>query len=549
MISPFDTNLLTHSLDLTSGQRTLVISLACTIIFAVPALILYIIFKCKAIKNAPPAVQETSQEVNKVSQGVFPKAKQEPSPPPSPALSSSEDVKATEQLLNQFQEELKNIEKKMRDGTFSLYEQAILEESGIVNLLKEFCREEQTAKKAEIKQRLLALTYERQKPHRHTIVKPKVLEEEVLKSLGFHISDSSTYHNKELIWDLALNRAQEKFKSDNTKVEEVKKVLIKLSLHVRLEQLGITDATVVQNIETLLVFGNHIISLSWAKEGDKELQFPDHFPKKDCPKTVQDLKAAFLSQKRRIAKQKLIQCIQDQIKAELNLDKEAFKKFLKSTSLKQSILNAWHDPDFGKSLLPKMDFYNEFGTHLALEFMQGSEDPNEALTEGVCWALVHRIMGQSQQKPNEDEASLTIGITPGDRVVQARYKQTKEHWKYSPKEFDKDREKELLCSKEKSEWIHGIDSFKDELQPSKGWMLLGLYFEDSTAHAIGLRVDHTRNKLWLWDPNIGFFKFEAHETSFGENKKRLLSCLSSLISTFYSDTTWMRIQQKILKAT
>ncbi len=211
--------------------------------------------------------------------------------------------------------------------------------------------------------------------------------------------------------------------------------------------------------------------------------------------------------------------------------------------------------DGTKSKLPKVfDWYYKWIDNIEKPFSQGFEDKNEALGQGVCFAMSLRLIAYENTHPDatDEEIANHIQIKPQDRFFQALYSATK-HSKLDDRilshvglknlrvvdQFPKknkdflDRKKLLQhlsqTVKDSTKWkeINGVCSIGisgGKVKESKGAKKI----TNGWGHAIHTRIDTDRGIYRLFDPNFGLLFFHDED--------QLVECLQELITSAYPDT-------------
>lgn len=231
--------------------------------------------------------------------------------------------------------------------------------------------------------------------------------------------------------------------------------------------------------------------------------------------------------------------------------------------------------DFDKN--PRnFQFYNKWGSQFLLELIQGNEDKNEALGNGVCCAINSRwIQKELENKKNKIDADFIRihqldAILPEDRVAQCLYesslelpkiylgnisvpsdelkryneiifpKQFRDRFNFAPlTELPKTiapndfKEKNDYSTTEKQQHHHiWKDLFQkqlDTLPPNQKIVDLGLSFEGG-GHAIYIRYDLENGIFRIGDPNYGLI--EIKEGSIEEKKNNFIECLADLMMEY-----------------
>jgi hypothetical protein len=197
------------------------------------------------------------------------------------------------------------------------------------------------------------------------------------------------------------------------------------------------------------------------------------------------------------------------------------------------------------------------------ELIQGAEDEQEILGEGVCLAYSHRLNRQFLDNP---ESSLIEAkadqILSSDRKNQAAYKialdkenlemtDIRRHSIAGPK--DVHTRPLFACPTDQLE--KELKSNLQQLQDSNGACVLGV-----AGHAMFMRLDTKRGVFMLADPNIGLqvFRIPRKKGQTAEEAirdpqriqaavKRVANCISELIACSYPDTQYIIAQQLVKK--
>jgi len=98
------------------------------------------------------------------------------------------------------------------------------------------------------------------------------------------------------------------------------------------------------------------------------------------------------------------------------------------------------------------------------------------------------------------------------------------------------------------DFINSLQSptIKEKMKQSHGWVHLSLNIKDD-SHSVLMRIDPVRENAWFFDPNIGFFCFEAPEKSFDQSVKESLDCFNTLCSLKYSSLHNISVNQRLPK--
>jgi hypothetical protein len=204
--------------------------------------------------------------------------------------------------------------------------------------------------------------------------------------------------------------------------------------------------------------------------------------------------------------------------------------------------------------LQEIQFYQRWGKHIRVQMVQGLEDANQILGEGICWGLCQRICLEGADYPHisPEEFAKKITITQKDRFLQSIHSYgTRSNIPESfllPEQvlqregIDSDSTIfELNWDKEQNVLKGWLESNFEQLGESFGWFRLSLKMEtalqQSLGHVICIRFDTLNHCYWLVDPNIGFLTFEGANLPPRTAQENALSFFKELIQYYYSSTT------------
>ncbi|MBA3603635.1 MAG: hypothetical protein H0W50_08340 [Parachlamydiaceae bacterium] len=186
--------------------------------------------------------------------------------------------------------------------------------------------------------------------------------------------------------------------------------------------------------------------------------------------------------------------------------------------------------------------FTKWGEYFKAELMQGFEDNNEVLGDGVCTGFSQRISFEAQQNPEITPEKLSEGIKiiSRDRFYQGTYGT---NWdRFSDSNFRSPHfinnngyeEKMILTRKFNKKNPALKDNFEelDEfLKLSAGWTKLHLV---GATHVILVRWDTERNRYWALDSNEGLLCFENFQIK-SEDAQKLFLEFEDLFNLNYSE--------------
>ncbi len=253
--------------------------------------------------------------------------------------------------------------------------------------------------------------------------------------------------------------------------------------------------------------------------------------------------------------------------------KDGFKKANVTVSQIQNYLNRpsikrFNDPAYldreleelqnFPALIDKIAFFKKWGSFIKAGLIQGLDDTNECLGEGVCWGNTQRMRLNAQSKVNltREEFIKEVQLVPQDRYLQGMYASNRKLAGEISHQLPKhlldshgyDEDKELLfvqCNitekgfnpRLQNRLKEGIKKKVNDLKGSNGWAILGLSMEGS-GHATLMRLKGPDNEephyAWFMDPNFGLFCFEENRT-FEEAQNLFCEFIVDLFKMAYPD--------------
>jgi hypothetical protein len=171
------------------------------------------------------------------------------------------------------------------------------------------------------------------------------------------------------------------------------------------------------------------------------------------------------------------------------------------------------------------------------EFSQGNENSDEALGDGVCYALCHRLAKNVILHPDLPIEELKIDcITPADRLLQAAAGMHKDQdrmiFMLPPKVCKKQGMKQIPLFFT-SGILNIIATIVDQignLKRSNGGILLG-----RASHQTFLCLDDQHNRFFFFDPNFGTLAFQLHpKETVEELAARMALCYEELYAWAYN---------------
>lgn len=218
-------------------------------------------------------------------------------------------------------------------------------------------------------------------------------------------------------------------------------------------------------------------------------------------------------------------------------------------------------------------FYNKWGSQFLFELIQGGEDDNEVLGNGICCAITCRwIQNELENKGKTIDADFIRSyqlneILPEDRVAQCLYsaspqlainylgsnpawdklkvcneiiypKPFRDRFNFAPlTELPKTiapygfKEKNDYNTTEKQQiydaWKNIFQKQLDTLLPNQKILYVSLSFGTDSGHGIYIRYDLENGIFRIGDPNYGLI--EIKEGSIEEKKNNFIECFADLM--------------------
>lgn len=476
-------------------------------------------------------------------------------------------VQFSEATLQAFDKLLTDIQESVKRPDTVLDEDHIERNYKVRQLLNQLPEEEQRIRKEQLQKVLNNACVLRELKEKGKLVTGSSSEIKVLRFLGYPIDDESTYNDKEKIYGILRDAIQQQLLVEgfSGSLKNVRMTLMQKALHARLSTLNIVSDHQVQKFKEAVKFYKSVykeIDEQFEKE-TVETIISDDFPlKKGSPLFILlerefnfEKKNAILEMIKLSFEQTIAPVFKDQTITPEEFSKclPAEKDFLIKTASEdiQSQIATFGQ----RKLATKLAFHQKWGTFLKHQFVQGFNNSNEIFKEGVCWALCNRLrmVGQKNSVITSDELATHIHIKSTDRflqvVAQAEHSFQLREDILSREGFDEDRS--LFSVDVGNDFIELVNVIsqklkQEDLSISSGWLQMALIM-NGDGHAVSLRLDNVNNRLWFFDPNIGFFCFEEQNRSYDDSFKAYMEFLHDLLEMEYSSLKSMYVQQLIPK--
>lgn len=364
---------------------------------------------------------------------------------------------------------------------------------------------------------------------------------------------------------------------DKISIEELKNQVSYAQQEERIRNVGIPQNSIKR---TILLIDQ--IQTKYNEEQHKAISYRDIECLKQLanPKTKKPIEKLKKSKERSIKNSINIEFSNKIKEKEFISDVKKYHNFkLDNLTLDQFIINSDQFKDFSikfeKNYTGSIQFYREFGEDLAMEFDQ-SDDINEALGDGVCWAKSSRWVADEVNYADANEVNHADNkltdefikkhhwneIIESDRFIQA-FEGCIHYFKVADNNFDSNKiikflNKEVIPKKIRTklkikpiattphlvttsvdnekgltdfwklELLNYLNIETDALERSEGAALLGI-----SKHAIYMRYDLKRNVYRIGDPNFGIIEF--NKGTLEERRKKFFDCFAFFMLFYKTD--------------
>jgi len=398
-------------------------------------------------------------------------------------------------------------------------------------------------------QKILAQAYINRELKQKGKVRGSKEESQFLTKLGYTLDANSPYHNIDLIYDALHQFVSQELQTDNFSgsLKSVQNSFKQCALKARLSTLKITSEDQLQKFQSGLKFYESLKKNLRTELIDVKLKFPEDFPLKSPSQGIRLIESLYRQDKTQAlntAVKKILDAMNIQkIFSDPNVDHTAFEAMLILPIPDGELKKEFSEKELSKEIKKELAFYSKWGKNIKAELIQGLEDKNEALGKGVCEGICQRILTLGQKNPDitPEELAKHIHIESKDRFNQGVY--------IMSHILEKDKIPDLILKKNGFKQDENIFAFyykaedgikydnlkTDELKKSAGWVDVGLDMEES-GHAILMRLDPTRGRAWLFDPNVGFLCFEEKGKTYQDAKNACFAFVKDLIELNYPTT-------------
>ena len=229
----------------------------------------------------------------------------------------------------------------------------------------------------------------------------------LLRHLGYPIQDNSPYFDKETVYGIVLQIAQDQLSEERLAgpLTNIKSLIKKCGLKARLQVIGIAEELQIDKFQAAKQ-AYEKIEVRLIKEQESEpLVLPKEFPAHQIPVNLKHaITPSFEQSKTRVTKSLLgtafkrmmpyfkdSPCSLDEFRGYLDNDVNTYiNENMDKLKTKWKDLQPANKPT--KLLMDQIQFFTKWSPYIVAELVQGSEDEQEALVDGVCWAVCQHLM-------------------------------------------------------------------------------------------------------------------------------------------------------------
>lgn len=425
----------------------------------------------------------------------------------------------------------------------------------------------------------------------------------LLECLGYNVSqEDSPYQNKQAIYEVIQHVVEKQLLQENYKgsLSVVKGVMQKTAIEARLNAAGICSTDQIERFQVAQKLLKDARNQLIDEAKKYSLKVPTSFPLNSDSLNLLALESHFEMYKQSVIEDFLKHMFGDShLQEAFRQETEDFEQLIRKRVTAQMVKNADKlAKKFDKPILSKeLHFFGKWGENLHSEMVQGFGDEQAVLGEGICFGLCQNLQIDGIKNPHLslEELIRRNPIGGAQRFFQGLYAGAlkTEGLHILPSEFahkqgveergvfsiihrsgmikifkestpslvetSPEVQKKIDISvnviaqqyqlNDKDIVISSDGQFMEDLKKeiktrdlsaSQGWLRLSL---SGAGHTIALRIDEKNQRVWLFDPNIGFFAFEKSEKSFTESRDQCLDCLKDVLDLYYPKTFGVQFTQ------
>lgn len=486
--------------------------------------------------------------------------------------------KTKEKLDSQkkFSELLDKIKEAAKEGEI-LDDAYLSQKFHVDHVIKPLSQKEQEERRANLRKVINEAYLQRELNEKLSWARGSTHERNILKMLGYQIQDEADYYKKEKIYSLLEEILKKQLSAENyqNSVTVFQHSFKKYALQARLKLVNIISELQFNKFSKCLD-----ACISMDKKFDEaqskiQMEYPENFAK-NILLGKRYIDSSFNSSKKRLASAELKKIFHGKHKEAAKyfhddlIDPETYEKALANLSQHydmQNFTKLCEGLRKDKAFEEVSNFYQKWAGNIKSELIQGFEDPNEDLHEGVCWATACRLQMLSQSHPELSPVEFAphVKISPVDRfrqswyhsqhkancieIVQNNLKESLKKLHTLPAQILKKegfKEDKLFFDMDYDPQEKAFENFiknkAKDMQISEGWLRLSLTMLEG-GHAINVRFDAERNCVWFTDNNVGFACFEKAGQSFEQSRDQCFEFFKDLMQLHYATTYKIRAYQ------
>lgn len=401
-------------------------------------------------------------------------------------------------------------------------------------------------------------------------------EVSLLGYFGHKVNNESAYFDKDSLYVMVkeIIHNQLHIEKCTAPLQHVREMIRMIAVRTRLKTAGLSTELQMDKFMAAHTCLKQVKESLQELQDECKLDLPADFPLNGKSLNLQRLNEEFDDEKEHAVTNMILglifkdSAIVNGFKSEelsLNEFKTDFnhKKLLDENIDPVALQQKWSNVQNKSYFQKQIAFFKAWGSYLKAEMVQGLNDQNEVLGNGVCWGISQRVRLKVQEKPDlsVEEFAKVFQIGSQDRFLQGNHAMDVSFSKGNgtlPKNILKESgyTKEELIVKIEGDKIKGFtDDLKRILKVrleketvwmhnSNGWATFFVRMPEG-GHATLMRMDWTTGRIWFADSNIGYFVFEEKDVSFDDTQKLFFSFLNDLISLNYPETYKIELHKLI----
>lgn len=394
-------------------------------------------------------------------------------------------------------------------------------------------------------------------------------EVELLGYLGCSVDEKSKYFDKDSVYILVREIIHNQLRNENCiqPLPYVKEIIKTCAMRARLRSAGISEELQMEKFQISHALLKETKAAILIQQQQCALILPRDFPLAEDSLNLKKIKREFELLKEKEITNVILKGMFEDPRLNRGFKETAvttlqFQNYLNNPRFRKCyletefLMSQWQNIQSHQYIQDRIAFFQKWGPYLKAELIQGLDDPNECLLEGVCWGIIQRLRLIALENPKItlEEFIKEIRIKPEDRFLQGVHtmdgrmqlpsKMLQEKGFYEDQRILEVREEaDQGFNREMQRQLPiKIKREANHLYTANGWAPVELQMKES-AHATIMRLNWVNSdsphQAWFADPNFGLFCFEEGHT-FEEARDLCCQFINDLIRVNYPTTFWVR---------